>query len=629
MNSLGRLARATAIGSSLVAVFGACGSASNPSTPLLVDAGPDGGSACTATAGTEAPLPEPRTHTPRWAFEPWISKDISDRDDTYAFVDGFRDRGIPVGAVVLDSPWETNYNTFEPNPSRYPDFDGLVRDMHERGVRVVLWTTQFVNESSFDLEVGGDRYPGAHPLFDEGLACGFYVNDGITEFWWKGRGASVDFFHGGARAWFHRMQDRVLDAGIDGWKLDFGESYIKTLPIRTAAGEKSLQEYSEEYYADFYRYGRQKRGDGFVTMVRPWDESYDHPGRFFARKEHAPVAWVGDNRRDFVGLIDALDHTFRSVKAGYVVVGSDVGGYLDRDDKNVTVEVPYDHDAFARWVGVGAMSPFMQLHGRANLAPWTVPIEPDAFVALYRYWATLHHELVPFFYSLAENAYAGGALPVEVLGDEASWPGDYRWVLGKAFLVAPILDASGVRDVKLPEGSRWIDWWDEASTPHEGGTTLTAYDATPLDKMPLFVREGAIVPAEVEGALTGLGTAASKGALSVLVVPGPIREAFVLHDEDGATTTLEAQRTSDDRVAIAIARASRPVVLRVRAELAPAAVSESGAPLTEHTDRTAFDASASGWFSEPSRKVVWIKLGAASRALSVEVTLGETSALKR
>ena len=77
---------------------------------------------------------EPVRYTPRWAFEPWISKDISSTDDTYAFVEGFAARDIPVGAVVLDSPWETHYNTFVPNPVRYHDFDKLVRDLHARGI---------------------------------------------------------------------------------------------------------------------------------------------------------------------------------------------------------------------------------------------------------------------------------------------------------------------------------------------------------------------------------------------------------------------------------------------------------------------------------------------------------------
>jgi len=69
--------------------------------PPSVDLAPaeDAGT-CTWDAAVED-VPVPPIHTPRWAFEPWISKDISTTADTYAFVDGFRERDIPVGAVVL------------------------------------------------------------------------------------------------------------------------------------------------------------------------------------------------------------------------------------------------------------------------------------------------------------------------------------------------------------------------------------------------------------------------------------------------------------------------------------------------------------------------------------------------
>ena len=103
-------------------------------------------------------VPTPPLSTPRWAFEPWISKDISTADDTRAFVQGFRERDIPVGAVVLDSPWETHYNTFVPNPNRYPNFGELVQELHDDQIRVVLWVTQMVNVGSYDFEPGGDDY---------------------------------------------------------------------------------------------------------------------------------------------------------------------------------------------------------------------------------------------------------------------------------------------------------------------------------------------------------------------------------------------------------------------------------------------------------------------------------------
>ena len=253
------------------------------------------------------------------AFEPWISKDISSTDDTISFVAGFETREIPVGVVVLDSPWETDYNTFVPNPDRYHDFETLVSDLRDKDIRVVLWVTQMVNEASFDAEPGGDTYDGPSLQFEVAEARSYFVNEGQTYFWWKGVGAGLDFFDEEAVAWWHELQDPLLEMGISGWKLDFGESYIQTTTISTDAGVMSHQAYSEEYYRDFFAYGVNKRGaEEFVTMVRPYDKSYHFEGRFFARPEHAPVTWVGDNRRDWVGLIDALDHMFRSADAGYV-----------------------------------------------------------------------------------------------------------------------------------------------------------------------------------------------------------------------------------------------------------------------------------------------------------------------
>lgn len=415
--------------------------------------------------------------------------------------------------LVLDSPWETQYNTFVPNPKRYHDFDKLVADLHAQSVRVVLWITQMVNSSSIDLEMGGDKYDGESPNFAPGNRCGFYIDQAETYLWWKGVGAAVDFTNPWAVVWWHRQQDPVL-ALVDGWKLDFGENYVQRDPVDTYVGSIPHQKYSEDYYRDYLSYANAKRGPEFMTLTRGWDVSYHFAPRYYARPEHAPIVWAGDNRRDWIGMSDALDTMFMSARAGYVVVGSDIGGYLDVDDVNSAEKVPYSQTTFVRWVELGAMSPFMELHGRANLTPWTEPVNPDETTAIYKFWATLHHELVPFFYSLAEEAYAGQATLLQPLGDA----GDWRYTLGGVVLVAPILDDGGVRDLALPDG-RWHDWWNERA--YDGGTTIAGYDSSDHARLPLFVREGAILPMRS----------------SVDVWPGADGR-FVVHDEDGATTTI-------------------------------------------------------------------------------------------
>ena len=231
--------------------------------------------------------------------------------------------------------------------------------------------------------------------------------------------------------------------------------------------------------------------------------------------------------------------------------------------------------------------------------------------------AKLHHELVPFFYSLAEEAYAGGQPIIRPVGDAPTWPGDYRYMLGDAWLVAPLLDASGVRDVSLPVG-QWYDWWRPGDDPITGGQTLSAYDVADAARIPLFVKRGAIVPLSDASEVTGLGTAASANLRTVLVYPDSAPSSFTLHDDDDALTTIGAESGANGS-RVTLSRARGDTVLRVRADSMPSSVEAGGGALTQHLDRAAFDVAPSGWLADSVGRFVWVKVAAQGGEVQVSL----------
>ena len=129
-------------------------------------------------------LPEPTVATglppltPRWAYEPWAWEDETHTARAVReLVDDYQQRDIPTGAVILDSPWQTNYNTFEFGTS-YPNPASLIRELHDRRVKVLLWVTGFINVESED---GPGR--GRAALYNEARAKGYFVDGGRTYEW--------------------------------------------------------------------------------------------------------------------------------------------------------------------------------------------------------------------------------------------------------------------------------------------------------------------------------------------------------------------------------------------------------------------------------------------------------------
>ncbi len=138
----------------------------------------------------------------------------------------------------------------------------------------------------------------------------------------------IDYTNPEAVAWWHRLMDRALALGVDGWKVDGAAEMFVLTKRQTSRGLLSLRDYVDLYYRDTLHYSRLAKAD-FVTMVRSVDIANSRGSKQpHAPFDAAPLTWVGDQRHTWTdkGLDEALRSAFHALELGYPVVSSDTGG---------------------------------------------------------------------------------------------------------------------------------------------------------------------------------------------------------------------------------------------------------------------------------------------------------------
>jgi alpha-glucosidase (family GH31 glycosyl hydrolase) len=515
--------------------------------------------------------------TPRWAYEPWVWEDEDNNAQAVRdLVAGYKQRDIPVGAVIIDSPWQTNYNTFQFNDD-YPDPAGLVTELHSQGIRVLLWATPFLNVTSDD---GPGR--GKASNYDEAYAAGYFVDQGRVVEWDKGKGSAIDFFNPEAVNWFYSQMDQAFSVGVDGWKVDSPEGNLPS-QFQTADGVKSEREYGDAYYRALYRYVVERNPEA-ITMARATDS-----GTTYAPVEVNPAGWSGDQNPGWAGLREAFDDQVTSSQAGFSMIGPDIGGYR-RGERSRQV--------FLRWAQLGALLPLMENGGRGEHRPWQFGAEATE---IYRYYAKLHHQLVPYFYSAGVNAHLNG-MPIVRNADSNL----KQYDLGADLLVAPILTEANAREIALPVGDRWHDYWAD-DVIHDGGQTHSVQ--APLRQIPLYIRSGAIIPLQVDDPETGHGDIGSSGWLTLLVYPGreSSREYYPSPEQ---AVTLRSRRDGAN-VSVELGRHSEQYVVRIKEPGSPSNIrlNRSGQEsslemLGEWSD---FDLAKEATYYDDERNYLWVR----------------------
>lgn len=448
---------------------------------------------------------------PEWMFGHWVWEDESTQESAIALVDDYIAHGMPVSAIIIDSPWETGYNTFEWDNALFPDPQGMIDYFHSRDVRVFMWITGVINTD-------------VQPLYDFAAANNYFMRKfpwstgpGVIN-WWKGQGSLIDWWNPEAVAWWKGLMDQTLDLGIDGWKVDGSDYNVLLDQVFYSPGNGGIvsrNAYSEAYYRIFHEYTRQQLGNDRVNTARPIDNyglgDIGGSVALFAPRDINYCGWVGDQDATFEGLAAAMNNMYHSAAAKFLAFGSDIGGY--REDDNFPLA--RSRELFIRWAQFGTFSGIMENGGGGEHRPWMFDAETET---IYRQLVEFRYQLVPYLMALSGPYFEQERSIMEFFNST-----DYSYMLGPDLFVVPFTQEGTSITVNFPEGQSWVYLYDEQQV-YAGGIQVQM--EVPYSEFPVFIRQGS----------SPLGAEAGS-RLEFSIYPNP-SDGFVCITSQGAITGI-------------------------------------------------------------------------------------------
>jgi len=314
---------------------------------------------------------------------------------------------------------------------------------------------------------------------------------------------------------------QAIHAGADGFKDDDGEgTYVGDVRFADGTDPRLMR----NRYAVFYNTAMEEliqkdlKGDG-TLFIRSVSTGANGLG----------LLWGGDSQASFStenGLPTVVTAGLNAGLSGMPLWTADLGAY------NKTASTP-DPTLFMRWTEYAAFSPAMETLSTSNLLPWDYG---DQALAVYRKFSLLHMSLFPYRYAAAQEAAKTGmpimrALVLTYQDDEQARAAKDEYLFGPDMLVAPVVNEGTQRPVYLPAGT-WIDYWTGAQTV--GGKTVVV-DA-PVDTIPLYIRQGTVLPRLPDDVMTLVPQSESGNKL----VPGmDDRRVFEVIGDGGDTTRTD------------------------------------------------------------------------------------------
>jgi alpha-D-xyloside xylohydrolase len=493
---------------------------------------------------------------PRWAFGYLQSKErYTSQAELVEVAREYRARELPLDCIVLD--WKSWTGDFwgqkSLDPERFPDPDRMTDELHDLGVRLMvsIWPT---------MQPGGDDW---RELSDGGHLLG--------------NQSTYNAFSPAARAVYWDQANRGLFAhGFDAWWSDCTEPFeadwagaVKPEPEeRMQINSDEAKRYLDPELINAYSllhsegmYSGQRAASADKRVFNLTRSAY------LGQQRYGTVTWSGDVSATWETLRRQVAEGLNFCATGMPYWTTDAGAFFVARRPDLWFWAG-DYDAgvadlgyrelYVRWFQYAAWLPILRSHGTDTPREiWRFGEPGDATYQALASALRLRYRLLPYLYSLAgwttQRDYTMlRALPFDFRNDPATLDVADEFMLGPAFLVCPVYRPSSYgpesvpiehgsqgRTVYLPDGAGWFDFWTDRRLA--GGQVVVA-DA-PIDRIPVFVRAGSIVPM---GPVCQHVVDVPDGLLELHVYPG--RDAtFTLYDdagdgygyEQGAFTTVD------------------------------------------------------------------------------------------
>lgn len=412
---------------------------------------------------------------PLWSYGVWMSRmTYFSADEVNGICDRLRQEHYPCDVIHLDTGWfKTDWLCeWKFNEKRFPNPKAFVQGLLKKGVKVSLWQLPYVAEDAEQIdEARKNNYICKLTRKQDSEGSNFSALD---------YAGTIDFTSEKATEWYKGLLKNLLDMGVKCIKTDFGENIHMDAEYENMSPELLNNLYSLLYQKAAYEITKEVTGDGIVWARSAW-----------AGCQRYPLHWGGDSCSSWEGLAGSLRGGLHFGLSGFAFWSHDVPGFHTLP--NFMNSVVRD-DVYMRWTQFGVFSSHIRYHGTNKREPWHYPnIAP-----MVKRWWKLRYKLIPYILRESEKATKSGSTIVQALifhhpEDNNCWHIDDEYYFGDDFLVAPVMSSDNCRDIYLPEGE-WVEFFTgDRFSVSDGGRWLKDIE-TPLDRMPVFVRKGAVIP---------------------------------------------------------------------------------------------------------------------------------------